>query len=332
MAIGGLFASVTHVLRERFDKIKSLPIPERAMLVMTFVFGALLGGTAGVFLVSPHRNVAVLVYGFLCAAATGLLFRRLLMTKFACKHLSGIVHLQDKARKELFEQYENADEGRYTFMIYCYLCHESVLMYLSMEYSQNEIDSIQQKLDFNRKDHKHYSESLASVKSRLASLKSAEQDVTSFERERLERLTAELEQIESERPPQPDFVAEVKKTCASKLDPLDAEHKELSAKISRLEREVRVLKEDCRLESENLLKLRAQKRLIAGALRQWKKTPMPIATDYKLVDKMCIDSKSKLTIVTHNRKPIVLLCKPKQPTDSPADYAASFIYRYIKGL
>lgn len=332
LAVGGVFACVTHVLRERFENIKNLPIPERAMLIIMFILGAAAGLFSGLYLIAPSRSVASLVFAVIFSLCTGLLTRRLLMMKFACRRLSAVTHLRDKARRELFEKYEHEEGGRYTFMIYCYLCHESVLTYLSMEYSQKEIESIQQKLGYNRNDHKHYSESLARAKAKRAALRGEEQTVKDFERSRFDALAKELIAIEAERPSEPDFRAEVLKTCASKLAPLDKEHKEFSEKIERLKREVRVLDEDSQHDEQIAENCRAQKKLIAGALRQWKKTPMPIATDYRLVDKLCIDSKSQLTIVTHSCKPIVLRYRPKQRPSEPGSAAAGFIYKYVRGL
>ena len=332
LALGAFFASLTHLVRERFEKVRSLPVPERAMIIMAFLLGAVIGFFTSAFIAAPARGAASLVFFILCSAVCGLLDRRLLMTKLACKYLSKVTFLKDKARKELFSEYENAEDGRYSFMIYCYLCHEAVLLYLSMEYRQMEIDSIRKKIDFNRKDSKHYSEQLETEKQRLEELKSGEQTVKDFERERSSELAKEIADIESKRPALPDFGSEVRTACASKLDPLEKEHKELSAKIARLSREAKILEEENTRECETAEKLRAQKKLIATALRQWKKTPIPAATDYKIVGKLCIDSKSSLKIVTHDCEPIVLMYKPKQFTKTPAESAAPFIYKYIRGL
>lgn len=331
-ALGGLFASGSHLLREKVEAVRFLPIPEKVMLVTAFVLGCTAGFFIGAYVYAPAPGASALIYSAAAAASCVLLFRRFLLTRLAARALSKFSFLKDKARKNIFAEYETLEDGLYNFMIFCYLKHDAVLQYLSMQYTQSEIAAISEKLDFNRKDSKYYTEQLAAAKQKYNDLKNGRGDLEAYERRRNEQLAAELAQIEAERPAEPDFAEEAKKNCEAQLAPLKAELSALSADISEKENSLRVLEEEFNESCEQAIILKAQKKRIAAALRSWKKTPMPASTDYKLLDAFCLDTKTKISIIHHDLKPYVLRYSSSGRAKSPSEALAPLLYRCVRGL
>ncbi len=332
LALGGVFSSVVHLLYEKLESVRSLPIKYKILAVTGFVVGCIPGVLIGIFAAAPSQSIGAVIWSVLSAFACGMLFRRFLLTGFSGGVISKLAFAKDMERKKIFSEYESLENGKYNFMIFCYLKHDHVLTYLSMLYSQNEISSLQERITFNRKDVKYYTEQLEYERKRLGELKNKKGGIALYEKERMTQLADEIEAIESERPAEPDFEEEARKSLADKLTPLDVKHKLLSDKIAGLENELSTLEDKCRASSQKAFAAREQKKRIAQALRQWKKTPMPASTDYRLLDAMCIDSRSKLTIVHHDLKPYVLRYSPKVRSDDPSETLAMFIYRYIRGL
>ena len=331
-AFGGLFASGLHLLRERVAAVRRLPIPERVMIIAALVLGCVPGFFIGAFVYAPAPSVVSLLYGIPAAAACALLFRRTLRTKLSARLLSKVPALQDRARKNIFREFETKDNGIYNFMIFCYLRHDAVLQYLSMQYTQAEIDALRNKLDFNRKDAKYFGEQAEKAKSRVCELTKARSEIDAYERERNEQLAEEIRLIEAERPKEPDFEEEAKKSLEAQLEPLDREHSGLFASIGEKEAAVRALKAELDEKTESALNLRAKKKRIACALRSWKKTPMPASTEYRLLDAFCLDTKTKLRIIHHELRPYVIRYSSNQKTSNPSGTLAPLLYCCVRGL
>ena len=331
-AFGGAFASAIFFLRNKYSVIKKLPFTQKAMTAASSAAGCVIGFCLSAFLIAPVRNTAALIYFIMCAVACGLLVRRLMLTSFSEKIMAKIPSLKNRARKNVFSDHETLENGRYNFMIFCYLMHGSILDYLSIQFRQNEIDSLRERIDFNRKDHKYYTEELKKAKGRTENLKKEKIRVTEFVKKRNSQLKAELESIEAERPPEPDFETEAKKSISAVLVPLQKELSIIEDKIACAKAEKAELSKDSDRVFSAAIRLKKQKTLTANALRQWKKTPLPESTDYRLLDTLCIDSKTSITMLHHELKPYVIRYSCSEQSQCPGEILGQFIYRYIRGL
>ena len=331
LAFGGIFSSVTHVLREKSAAVRSLPLRERPMLITVFAVGCLPGFFIGEFVLAPNRSPAALLFTIVFSAACALLFRRLLLTKLSKKLLSRIPYLKDKARKELFEKYEQVEKGKYNFMIYCYLNHSAVLQYLSIKFATSERSRINNSISFNRTDYSFYEKELADSKKRFREI-STGNAAAAYEQERLRALSEQIAAMESKRPKKPDFELEAKAACAEKTEPLEIEKNELQKKIEETKKRLEPLNDDYTKKSQRAAVLKSQKKRTAAALRQWKRTPLPSATNYSLLDTLCFEEKNRISIIRHDLKPSVFRYEIKDGTTNKDEAVAAAVYRYVKGL
>lgn len=331
LAFGGLFSSVTHVLRKRFAAVRSLPLRERPMLITVFTIGCIPGFFIGEFVLAPSRSAAALFFSIVFCAVCALLFRRLLLTKLSKKLLSRIPYLQDKARKEIFQKYEQVDNGKYNFMMYCYLNHSAVSLYLSIHFAESEHNRITESISVNRTKHSYYEKELAASKKRFRELSNGNAAAV-YEQERLKALAEQIAAMESKRPKKPDFELEAKTACAEKTEPLEAEKNEIKTKIEKSQKRLEPLNADYTKKSERAAALKTQKKRTAAALRQWKRTPLPSATKYTLLDTLCFEEKSRISIIRHDLKPSVFRYEIKDGTPNKDEAVAAAVYRYVKGL
>lgn len=332
LSFGGLLASVTHVVRERYEQVRGLPLSERAMLMTAFYLGCVPGFFIGLFVYAPDRGLPCLTISVLCAAACALLLRRIMMTKLARRYIAKIPALKDMARKDIFEKFESEDNFKYSFMIFCYLCHNDIVTFLSMEYLQNERNTLGDKINTNRKDLKHFKEELKDAQTQLRRTEDERSAVEDFIKEQKRLLGEELRSIDSTRPPEPDFIENARVKCSGSLAPVEKQHKELEAQIEDKQNAIVLLETKKRAADEREQRLRAQKERTRGAIREWKKTPNSEAHIFGLLDDVCIDSRSRITVIHHAQEPHVLYYVPKQRRKDPAETIHLFIYRYIRGL
>lgn len=332
LSFGGLFASVTHVIREKYPKVRSLPVAERVMLIGMFVLGCVPGFFIGFFLFAPYRNVFTLLLSLIYSGACGCLLHRIMTIKLAKKYIGRITFLKDSARRDLFLKYENESNKMYSFMIFCYLCHHPVKDYLIMEKLQKERDEIQEKKRSNRSELEKACRELSKAESLLQSRESEKEAVGNYIKERRKRLDEQIMKIDSERPPEPDFIELAKNICAKDTEALEDEYELLSENTAALEEENAPLAEDDRLKSEREQRLQALKDRTENAIREWKKTPSISSRMHGLVDRVCIDSSSRITVIRHDLKPHVLYYEPKRRLDEPAETIKLFIFRYIRSL
>lgn len=324
-AFGGVFSSAAHMLRSNVDAVRNLPIREKAMAVITFSLGAVIGCITGLF-IPP-----LIIMNMLCAAACAFLFHRIMLTSYAAKLLRKIPLLKDMSRRQLFAEYEKLDDGTYNFRIYCYLNHNAVLTYSSIAYAEEKRADLRKKKNVAEKDKKNYSAELNSAKDELDKLGRG-YDLDNYKRTRMKQCEEKIRAYENERPPKPDFEQTAYENKKDVLEPYNSEYKNITSRISAAEAEWEKADNAYRVTKKAYETKAAFRDLVALALRSWGKSPLPVSTDYALVDALCADSTKDIHIIHHDLKPYVVLYKPVTQKESPAETLHGTLYRFARGL
>ena len=326
----GVFASAMHTYTDGSIRPSAKsPEARRRFAAAAFAFGMTAGFLIARFVTALSASPAALLFHTAAACACALTFGRAVKTRFVSELISRLPFLKDAARRDILRKYENADGGRISFMIFCYLRHESVLQYLSMVYAQRETDSMQRKINFNRKDIKYFRSQLDDADKRLDQLKAASSDVEEYEKKRRAELADEIEAIESERPKLPDFEALARQACKDRTAAFDKRHAQLAEEISQREAELSEIETDCAEKLNRAMAKKMTKKRIAAALRSWNKTPVPESTDYRLLDAFCFESRTSLRIIRHGCKPFVMRLSRGRASE---DDLSPFLYRIIRDM
>lgn len=324
-AFGGLFSSVTHIARSKIDAVKNLPVSEKAMAFITFFLGGAAGCVLGLLL------PALVVLNTISAVGCAFLFHRIMLTSYAAAILKKNSFLKDKARRRLFAEYEKIDNGSYNFRIYCYLNHNAVLTYTSIVYAEEKRNEMRKEKEVALKDKKNYANELKNAKEELNRLNNG-YDLDNYKRTRMKQCEQIIQSYENGRPPKPDFEKKAFENKKDVLEPYNAEYKNIRTRISEAQAAWGKADNAYQLAKKSYETKAAFRDLVTLALRSWSKTPLPVSTDYSLVDALCADSTKDIHIIHHDLKPYVVLYKPVTQKSNPAETLHGTLYRFSRGL
>ncbi len=282
-----------------------------------FMFGSL----------SPIRIAASAVVCMLC----GFLVKRVMLSEIGNRLVSGFDVFHDRARADIFAEYEMRDNGRFNFMIFCYLKYEAVQTYLSMNASRKMIENVQRSISENRDRYKRAAQEHEKAQSIVKSKAGLKGQIEDYRRKRTAQLTKELEELESRRPPEPDYEKEARDSLKEELAKLEEERERSSAKLKGAGEALRSAEESFNAAKAESEQPERQVKRIKDALRSWRQTPLPEATSFRLIDSMCMETSDRISILHHGSKPYVIRYT-KSGTQSESENLSMLIFHYVHGL
>ena len=329
--LGALLASLMHEARNRFDVIKRLRLKSHFLAIAAFAVGVVPGIFIGIAL--PVLNSFMPLFLLLAAGSvcSSMLLRRGLRTSFVHDLLSDVPFLRDCARKQIFQEYEGLEDGKYNFMIYCSLNHDACLQYVSIKYADSEKKRISHEMSVNRKTYAYYENELLNDSDELDALKTTDEPAE-FEKKRNAQLAERIKVLEAKRPLCPDFTEKAEESIKDKLEPLDEEYGRITGILTEAKKKFKPFEEKFRQRVQTYRDSHERLEIIKNALRDWDQTPVPAATGYKLVGMLCTDNGDTPMIVEHKLKPIVVEYAAAKFRRNPSETLCNTIYEYIRGL
>ena len=332
------FAGMSFDIGSRIAK-KKFPKNKQKHKVNLISAGAcILGGALGFLiwavLFAGNQSMAAFLYTIITAIGGGLVFRQVMLAEFMEKYLKKLTFLKNRARYYVFRNFAKAENGKYNLQIYCYLNHTLVLSYLSMEHKSKITSDIQEKLEINRQLQKKNREELAKMSEKKKTFIAKRQYVQDYAKARKADYVKEARNIESRRgnTDTVDFEAKLPQNVSSEIIRLDAEYEDLQVQIENTQLALKRAEEHYNSFRRKYENVSREYTLIEEALRYWYKTPTPSATDYRLLDVLCFESKSRLSIIHHNLQPFAFRYTVKNRDASPSESLKVTIFKYIRGL
>ena len=332
--LGGMSLNIGRsIAKKKFPRKKQIP-KVTLISAAACILGVSLGFLVWAVLLSGSQGIFALAYTLLASAATGFLFRQILLTKFMERFLKKLPFLKNRARYYVFKNISELENGKYNLQIYCYLNHILVLNYLTMKHKDKINEDIENKLELNKNLYKKDRIELSKMAAKKQELVGKKKKVKLYAKRRNAKLSQEIRDIESRRGDTEtiDFEAKLPQNVSSDIIRLDAEYQDLQAQIENTQLSLKRAEEHLNSVRRKYGEASKEYSLIEEALRYWYKTPTPSATGYRLLDAMCFESKNQLSIIHHNLKPFAFRYTVRHKGSSPSESLKVTIFKYIRGL
>ncbi|MBQ1389908.1 MAG: hypothetical protein IIY78_09835 [Clostridia bacterium] len=293
------------------------------------IFGVF-GFGIGCFVFRTLTPVQIAVSAFVCALMW-LFVKRFGKSDGAHKFYSRFNVFRDRARADIFAEYEMLESGKYNFMVYCYLKYEDIQLYLSIQESQKKIKNVQKAITSNREKYKRASSQHEQAQSIVKSKQGFGKQIEKYRSDRKAQLKQELDRLEAKRPPEPDYEKEAKAALGQALQQKYAEKEKYEKKLTSVQAKFDSAEAALKEEELRSIAPTAQLERINDALRSWKQTPLPEATRFRIVDSMCLETHDNISILHHDSEPYVIRYKSSGVTKN-AESMTMLIFHYVHGL
>lgn len=334
LMFGGVSLDVGHrLLKKKFPKKK-----ERSKVNLLSLFAGFLGGSVGFLIwaafIAGVQNLFVFVYTLLASAATGFLFRQILLRPLPERLLKRIPFLQNRARYFVFKNNLKVENGKRNLQIYCCLNRPLVLHYLTIKHIEDINADIENRIKRNRELYKKDRQQLAALAPRRKVILEKQREFNEYVEQRKDELSREIKSIEARRGDTEsiDFESKLPQNVSSELIRLDAEYEDIQVQIEDTALALKRAEEHLSSARKKYGEAAKEYALVEEALRYWYKTPTPSATDYSLLDSLCFESKNQLSIIRHNLKPFAFRYTVRHKESSPSESVKVMIFKYIRGL
>lgn len=297
------------------------------------LFSGMLTGFGIWLLLFTSRGGIGLVLVLLALTCTFFCLRKSMVSLVGLDTLNRVGFFRDLTRRDIFREMTEKRKGRYNLQMYCYLNHDAVIDYMSMNYRDNVYVEVSNRLELAQRSLKVAKKQLAEHKEELKKLKDMRSELKqSISHIRLECSRA-IQEAENKRQMQlPDFEKILPDNIAKELAGLDEEYKRLEEERAELSPQTKAA--DNLYSQTEIRSMAAEKRfnMVRERIREWNATPTPHTTEFTLSDLFCFESSDNINIVKHNLEPFVFRYSIGKRTDNPAKYLRQVIYRCIKGL
>ncbi len=329
-----LLFAVINFLGRRFIFRSKISAEEIIMLVNAALLGLIVGYILWKNLIFDKKTVFAIGCTVISALNLGFWDYKLLTSRYLEKFMKMFPWLKNRARSEVFKKAADLENGKYNLHIYCYLNHNFVVQYLSVNYKNNVSGTLGNKGEENRNLYKKNKEILEQMKEEKKLLDEQYEENKAYELRRMKRLEQEIDRIEGKRSDTAtlDLEGYVSQKVMERLTRLDSDYTALLVRIEECELELQEFKKKLDIVEKKYDSLAKQLDLIRSALRYWYKTPLPSATDYSLLDLLCFETKMQINIIHHDCQPFAFRYNASGFEKNPCRIVKRIIFRYIRGL
>ena len=331
--IGGMTLDIAaRMLKKKFPAKR-----DRSKIKIAAVSSGFLAGAFGFplwALVFSFEGIVPFFYTLVSSAASGFFIRQLLLGKLAAKVLVTLPFLQNRARYYVFKNNLKTKNGKYNLQIYCYLNRNLVSNYLILKHRDDVNADIERRLNDNRIKRKKDKSTLSGLAPWEKDLINKRNEFNDYAKQRTVRLQKDIKNIKSRKGDTAavDFESKLPQNVSSELIQLDAEYEDIQVQIENMSLSVKRAEEHLNAARKQYDKAVEACSITEEALRYWYKTPTPLATGYRLMDAICLESKTQLSIIHHNLQPFVFRYVVSHKDINPSDTVRLMIFKYIRGL
>lgn len=331
---GGVLMAIVEHIGKRYWFDDELSNEDRSLLILCFVVGVIGGFFLWKFVLFGKAQLWFILYYLLASITAALVVRRFLRLDICTKQLSKLEFLKNRARKNIFKNAVGKKKGWYDLLIYCYINHNAVVGYLSMDFRDRKILANTNRQELDRNIVTVNKQEAEKLKLEWENIRELEKEMNEENKITEDELAEKIKKIESQRRDiiDVDFESELSQKVLDDLNSLDNEFADLRKIKLSLQSDYDEIVEKYNTAKKQLIEISSDYKVIVEAIREWNKSPLPIETDFKLCDTFCLELGNKIGLIKHNLEPTLIKYVVSKEHSDPITPIIRIVTSCIKGL